>query len=133
MSPSRIATVRTGSVINVASVRPARRQQQRRREIGILKALGATDGQIQSLFVMHGGFLVLVGSLLGVASACTFIWVAGVLSGGIEALNGVQLFKVDLSYVGSTVIVAIALGIIAAFAPARRAAEIDPVEMMRES
>ena len=109
---------------------------QRRREIGIMKAVGATDWQLQALFLIEGGLIGLVGGALGLLLAWSIsfpgdAWVRSMvhrdmkidLSGSIFAFPG----WIGVTVVGFTIVVTIA----AALYPARRAAKVDPVTALR--
>ena len=98
---------------------------QRTREIGILRAMGSPRRQILHIFLLQGGILGLLGSVLG--------GLVGFLL--VQSLNtfGPKLFyiPVNASLLASTVIVATVTGVIAAAFPARRAARYDPAVAIR--
>jgi predicted permease len=96
---------------------------QRTREIGIRMAIGATTFDVVRLIMRQGLTLVLIGTVIGLAAAL----------GASRALNGIL-------YGGSTVdpatfvlvpVVLIAVAALATFAPARRAAMVDPATTLR--
>ena len=96
---------------------------QRRREVGIRVALGAEPATVKSLFVRQGLVLAAVGGIIG-------LFAAGVLSRWIASL----LFQVagldPLTYGASGAIILIA-AMAASYIPARRAAQVDPMETLR--
>lgn len=103
---------------------------QKSREIGILRAMGISQGQVMRVFLLQGGLLALAGSVAGSALG------AGVLALWQRAarnVDGTPLFALVLE--PSLFIAALALatvtGLIAALAPARRAARLDPVVAIR--
>lgn len=103
---------------------------QRSRDIGILRAMGTSRGQILRVFLIQGGLVGLAGSLLGTALGAGFIQLWGAV-----ALNpdGTQMFVIEISaslFLTSTVIATI-VGVLAAIAPALRAARLDPVVAIR--
>ena len=97
---------------------------QRRREIGLRMALGATRGNIVG-WVMGGGLrLVGLGLLLGLGAAI-----------GMSRLLRSMLVGVDASDPTVYAVVTVALFVVSAvacFVPANRAARIDPMDALRE-
>ena len=103
---------------------------QRSREIGILRAMGASRSQVMSVFLIQGGLVGLVGSLFGTAIAAT------ALSGWQAMLknpDGTPLFQLtfDPHLAWWAALVATLTGVAAAVTPARRAAKLDPVVAIR--
>ena len=98
---------------------------QRSKQIGILKAMGASTGEVTRVFLVQGGLVGLAGSVLGVALgavlAVVFVRVA-------RTSTGEPLFPVALTpgLVARTALLATITGIVSAIAPARRAAALDP-------
>ncbi|MBL8378006.1 MAG: ABC transporter permease [Burkholderiales bacterium] len=103
---------------------------QKRKEIGILRAMGATRAQMTGVFLAQGAIVGLVGSILGVALAAGMLWV---FSTFVRGADGQALFTVTLPLEMALTISAGALigGVIAAVAPARRAAQLDPAQAIR--
>ena len=98
---------------------------QRTREIGILRAMGTTRGQMLRVFLVQGALFGMAGSLLG--------GLAGF--GLVGAFNtfGPKLFYIPVNpwlLVGAAVLATVT-GIVSAAVPARRAARLDPVEAIR--
>ncbi|WP_198374741.1 ABC transporter permease [Neoroseomonas rubea] len=103
---------------------------QRSREIGILRAMGARRGQILRVFLIQGGVLGLLGSLIGSAAGVGALvaWHASV-----RQADGSPLFPLMIQpqlFVIAAVVAALT-GVLAAMAPALRAARLDPVEAIR--
>ena len=98
---------------------------QRTREIGILRATGATQLQILRIFLFQGAIFGLLGSILGSAVSYGLVWIFNTFGPG--------LFYIPLSI--NLVILALLLatltGVLAAAIPSRRAAALDPVEAIR--
>ena len=107
---------------------------ERRREIGVLKALGATDGDVRSLFFAEAGAMGLFGGIIGVALG----WLIGqALTWGTTIyLRRQDLPPVKISYVpwwlaASAIAFAVAVSLAAGLYPAGRAARLNPVEALR--
>src|SRR5208283_701358 len=103
---------------------------QRSKDIGILRAMGATRGQIQRVFLVQGALLAFIGSLVGSAlgAGAAIYWHAVA-----RQPNGTELFPLILEreLFVYTAILATLTGLLAAVAPAVRAAKLDPVEAIR--
>jgi putative ABC transport system permease protein len=107
---------------------------ERRREIGVLKALGAADGDVKRLFFVEAGVMGLFGGMLGTLLG----WLIGrslTLGTNLylhrQNLPGVDISSVPwwlvLGGIGFAVLVSLAAGLY----PASRAARLDPVEALR--
>jgi lipoprotein-releasing system permease protein len=103
---------------------------QKQREIGILRAMGATRDQVMRIFLIQGGLVGAIGSVLGVAMAAGMIWV---FTHAVLGADGKPLFAITLPPRMALQIVGIAwlAGVLAAAAPARRAARMDPAQAIR--
>lgn len=103
---------------------------QRSKDIGILRAMGTSRGQVLRVFLIQGALLGFVGSIVGSA-----LGVAGLLywHSSVKQADGSELFPVilDRSMFVATVILATLTGLLAAMAPAVRAAKLDPVVAIR--
>ena len=107
---------------------------ERRREIGIMKAIGASDGDVKSLFFAEAGVMGAFGGALGVALG----WTIGRL---INAGTNIYLRRQDLSpeqiwfvpwwLVGGAIVFAIVVSLASGFYPAASAARLDPVQALR--
>jgi putative ABC transport system permease protein len=107
---------------------------ERRREIGVLKALGATDADVKNLFFAEAGAMGLVGGLLGV----TLGWLIGqALTYGTtiylrrQDLPGVKISSVPWWLAASAILFAVIVSLAAGLYPASRAAKLNPVEALR--
>jgi len=103
---------------------------QKRREIGILRAMGATRGQVQRVFLVQGAVVGAVGSALGVVLAAVLVWAFTTF---VRGSDGQPLFFITLPPVTGlrVALLATACGVLAAVAPARRAAAMDPAQAIR--
>ena len=103
---------------------------QKQREIGILRAMGATRAQILRLFLVQGAVVGALGSVLGIALAVGMI---GLFARFVRGTDGLPLFDISLSPALAVQVAAIATvcSVLAAIAPARRAAAMDPAQAIR--
>ncbi len=107
---------------------------ERRREIGILKALGAADRDVKQLFFVEAGVMGLFGGVLGVG----FGWFIGrTLTWGTniylhrQNLPSAHVFSVPWWLVLGAIAFAVAVSLAAGLYPATRAARLNPVEALR--
>ncbi len=107
---------------------------ERRREIGVLKALGAADSDIRRLFFAEAGAMGLLGGILGVAlgwligRAISFATNVYLHSQNLPSIN---LSAVPWWMVGGAIGFAFAVSLAAGIYPASRAARLNPVEALR--
>ena len=103
---------------------------QKRREIGILRAMGATRGQILRIFLVQGAVVGALGSLLGLALAVGMIWLFTTF---VRGADGRPLFVIvlPLATAVQVALIATVCGVLAAIAPARQAAAMDPAQAIR--
>ncbi|HTO64370.1 MAG TPA: FtsX-like permease family protein [Bradyrhizobium sp.] len=103
---------------------------QRSKEIGILRAMGTSRGQILRVFLLQGGLLGFIGSLFGTAMgvAALIYWHAVQ-----RQADGSELFPLILEQrlFVLAALLATLTGLLAATAPAVRAAKLDPVVAIR--
>ena len=103
---------------------------QKGREIVILRAMGATRGQVLRVFLVQGAVVGALGSVLGLLLAVALIWV---FTHFVRGSDGLPLFSIALPLTMALQIALIAsvCGVLAAVAPARRAAALDPAQAIR--
>ena len=97
---------------------------QRTKEIGLLKALGATAATIRVLFLYEAGLIALVASLSGLLISFLIMQVAN------HFIDAIQFFSPWWSQLGS-VLLAVSFAIIFAWLPAQRASSLAPVEALQ--
>ncbi|OLB93416.1 MAG: hypothetical protein AUH30_20230 [Candidatus Rokubacteria bacterium 13_1_40CM_68_15] len=108
---------------------------EKRKEIGILKAIGAASGSITAVFFSVGMTIGVVGTLAGSVVGLTLIWIQNTykvirLAGDVYQIDylPMKLTPSDfLLVVGSTLV----LSFLATILPARRAGALIPVDVLR--
>ncbi len=96
---------------------------QRTQEIGVRMALGAQAGQVQGMVVASGARLALLGLVVGVVGAGALTRLLQGLLFGTQPLD-------PITFAGMSVLL-LAVGFLASYLPARKAATVDPVTSMR--
>jgi putative ABC transport system permease protein len=106
---------------------------ERRREIGVLRALGATQSYVMRSLLTEAGLLAVSGAALGVAIALAVTYLFGDYirkSLGIRFIMPAPSYL--LSFLGAGLLVAAASVVVAAFIPALRICQLEPALAMRE-
>jgi putative ABC transport system permease protein len=108
---------------------------ERTREIGILKAMGASRGEIRRMFMMEAGCIGLIGGVIGLLLG----WLIGLgLNQAIHIYSRYRelpmrgdFFVVSLTLALGVILFATFIGLVAGLLPAQRAAKLDPLEALR--
>lgn len=115
---------------------------QKSKEIGLMKAIGATEEQIVSVFTLYGFIVGVVGSTLGVTAAWVVLINRNELSNLLAKLFGVEIFPVEVyrltelpavldgSLNITIALVGVGLSTLAALIPAISASSLDPVKAL---
>jgi putative ABC transport system permease protein len=102
----------------------------RTQEIGVLKAIGATDEDVMSVFVIESGLLGLIGGLIGVLLGTALSYVIQYIATVVLLTKLVQVYLDPLMLFGILAFSFI-IGCISGLLPARRAAKMRPAEALR--
>ena len=104
---------------------------QRRKEIGVMKAVGAKNSHVYSIFVLESGFLGFIGGLIGL--------ILGVLFALLVELVGSTVFDIVLinaviswQVLAGALLFSLFVGVVSGLLPARKATKVDPVEALNE-
>jgi putative ABC transport system permease protein len=107
---------------------------ERRREIGVLKALGATDSDVKKLFFVEAGVMGFFGGIFGVL----FGWLLGrAITIGTnlylkrQNLNPIELSSVTWWLILAALVFGVLVSLAAGLYPASRAAKLNPVDALR--
>jgi lipoprotein-releasing system permease protein len=116
---------------------------EKTRDIGVLKALGASRGGVMGIFLSYGLSLGTVGAGAGLAIGLVFVRYINEIRDVLESLTGTKVFDPSIYYffriptivepltVGWVVLGSIGIAVLASVLPARRAARLHPVEALR--
>ncbi|WP_234117455.1 ABC transporter permease [Clostridium hydrogenum] len=107
---------------------------EKTKSIGIMKAQGASRGNIRTMFVVQSGSLGFVGAASGAVIAIVGGAIANKIIvanniGGIE--KGMNLIDIRISTVVFTIVFTVAVAMIAGLVPAGKAAKLNPVDSLR--
>lgn len=116
---------------------------EKTRDIGTLKALGASSRGVMSIFLSYGLLLGLVGSGAGLIGGLLFVSYINEIAGLVEVITGQEVFDPTVYYftkiptivypltVAWVMVGAVAIAALASILPALRAARMHPVEALR--
>ena len=104
---------------------------ERTKQIGILKAVGASREGILSLFLIESGIIGAIGGVLGIIFGILMAWFIGLFAPSF-GITGLFSFR-SLDFLGLLVILVITftVGVIAGILPARQASKMEPAEALR--
>ncbi len=109
---------------------------ERRREIGLWKAVGATNGQIRSVFLLEAGLIGLVGGLAGLLAARLLMIPGESIAAGMIEERAVFPLSTGIFHMPTWLpiagpVLATTVAMLASLYPSARAARIDPVRALR--
>lgn len=111
--------------------------RERTREIGIMKAIGGSDGEIMRIFFVEASLIGLVGGVLGVLAGWGVDRIANILANQWilrqtgQAIRRVEFFSIPWYLSGGAVLFAVVVSLLAAIYPALSAAKVDPIKALR--
>jgi putative ABC transport system permease protein len=107
---------------------------ERRREIGIMKAIGASDGDVRKLFFAEAGAMGILGGIVGVILG----WAIGQIINFVtniylarQSFPAEHFWSVPLWLAGFAILFSFLVSLAAGLYPAGRAARLDPVQALR--
>ena len=112
-------------------------------DIAILRTLGASPSSITAIFMIQGGLIGMIGTLLGVAGGVLLALNVGTVLPAIERLFSVQILDKTVYYINelpsdlqtgdvvTIAVIALVLALLATIYPAWRAAKVNPAEALR--
>jgi putative ABC transport system permease protein len=108
---------------------------ERYREIGIYKALGASDGDVRLLFLAEAALVGLLGGAGGLILGRVVSWVLEVVINAIGRGQGfdqpLMAFSFPFYLLGGAVLFALVMSLVSGVYPAARAARVDPIRALR--
>lgn len=101
---------------------------ERTREIGVMKAIGATNSLILQIFLLEAGFIGMAGGLIGITLGYFFAFIVGIIAN----LSGFALtVSINPILIIGALVFSMSVGMISGAYPARRASRLDPVDALR--
>jgi len=107
---------------------------ERKREIGMIKSLGADERDIRLLFLVESSVIGMVGAVVGIIFGWLITRLASLIARIIMVREGVdetELFALPWWLILTAFLFGLIVSLIAGFYPASRAARVDPVEALR--
>ncbi|MBT3304689.1 ABC transporter permease [Candidatus Woesearchaeota archaeon] len=104
---------------------------ERRKEIGIMKAIGARNNSIMTLFLLESGTLGLVGGVLGVVLGIIFAKLVEIIGNNFLA-EGLIVARFNPLVIIGALLFGFLIGTLSGIIPARQAAGLPPVDALRK-
>ncbi|MDQ6971014.1 MAG: lipoprotein-releasing ABC transporter permease subunit [Mariprofundaceae bacterium] len=116
---------------------------ERRKEIAILKTIGATHASVMRVFLMMGTILTTIGTLLGASFGLLLAWKLDALLAWIQQITGITILSSDVYYIDhvpsiidasavmTVILASLFMGVVATCYPAWRAANVPPADALR--
>ena len=103
---------------------------ERRKEIGIMKSIGARNRDVYTIFLLESGLLGLIGGLIGIVLGLGFAYIVqllGMFVFDIPMLNMV----ISLNVIGGALLFSVVVGVLSGLLPSRQAANVNPVDALK--
>ena len=104
---------------------------EKTKEIGIMKAIGAKNSDIMTIFLLNSGLVGLVGGIIGVIIGVGVSSILPNFLGNIGGIRGGLSTVVPISLLVEAVVISVSIGMIAGAIPAYRASKLKPVDALR--
>lgn len=111
--------------------------RERTREIGVMKAIGGSDGEIMRIFFIEASLIGLFGGVIGVLCGWGIDRIANLLANrwiaqqAGQAMRHVDFFLIPWYLSGGAILFAVVVSLVAAIYPALSAARVDPIKALR--
>ncbi len=102
---------------------------ERTREIGIMKAIGASNGMIMVIFLLESGILGLIGGVLGVTLGSLIA--LGIGAAAVQAGFGLLVIEIEWPVVMGAILFSIIVGAMSGLLPSRQASQLKPIDALR--
>ena len=105
---------------------------ERTKEIGVLKVLGCSMGDIRSMFLIEAGFIGFMGGITGMILSYGISWIVNqFLGGALMGMEGGNISRIPPWLAGMSIVFAIIIGMLAGLFPAIRAMKLSPLAAIR--
>jgi len=104
---------------------------ERTKQIGIMKAIGASNDAILFLFLIESGVIGMVGGVLGIFLGVFFAYLIGVLAASFGIAGLFSFAALDFFGLAAILMVTFITGVLSGIFPARHAARMEPAEALR--
>jgi len=104
---------------------------ERTREIGVMKAIGAADSTVLTLFLIEAGIFGIVGGIIGLFVGMFMSFGFGFFLGRLGGAGGFFLPYMSLEIIVLGLVFGFVVGVMAGYFPAKKASKLQPVEALR--